>query len=294
MVKKAYVHIGMPKTGSSSIQSLLTENRNNLLDEGVLYPKTGRLAAHGIAQQHISFVINDVYPDWIPLKARMSFKQLKKELYSELRSIDHSTLVISSEAFSSIQSTDKIQALCELLNGYEVHVIALVRRPDQWIQSWYKQVVKSHPFTTATFDSFVSTNRMHHFENLKVWEAVVGAQSINVLHYDKLSAEGSNSILKVILHCIGIKNQDPLLEKEVVNESPSWELIELCRRLNMDESLGTPQKKQIFKELFRWSKDVNLSSECIPPYVDWEAVIDSYASDLQYVNRTYGVDLVSI
>lgn len=36
---KLILHLGMPKTGSTSIQTFMAQNRDNLLALGVLYPK---------------------------------------------------------------------------------------------------------------------------------------------------------------------------------------------------------------------------------------------------------------
>ena len=40
--KVAYIHIGINKTGSTSIQRFLCDNRQQLKTEGYLYPQTGR------------------------------------------------------------------------------------------------------------------------------------------------------------------------------------------------------------------------------------------------------------
>ncbi len=37
-----YLHIGIPKTGTTSIQSFLFNNRDQLLEAGILYPLTRR------------------------------------------------------------------------------------------------------------------------------------------------------------------------------------------------------------------------------------------------------------
>ncbi|EPN6869281.1 hypothetical protein ACT2V5_001117 [Campylobacter coli] len=44
----AYVHIGIAKTGTTSIQDFLTQNYDLLINQGFLYPKS----LHGIEEQY--------------------------------------------------------------------------------------------------------------------------------------------------------------------------------------------------------------------------------------------------
>jgi len=47
--KKLILHIGQPKTGTTSIQRFCLNHRNHLLQQGVLYPDAGR---HGPGHPH--------------------------------------------------------------------------------------------------------------------------------------------------------------------------------------------------------------------------------------------------
>ncbi|MGV6852729.1 MAG: hypothetical protein ACWA5R_11220, partial [bacterium] len=53
-MKKVILHIGTPKTGTSSIQRWLYQHSETLLELGILYPRTGR---QGVAHHLIARVI---------------------------------------------------------------------------------------------------------------------------------------------------------------------------------------------------------------------------------------------
>jgi len=45
MLKRLILHIGPPKTGTTSIQKFLSAAQEDLLSDGILYPANGRLQA---------------------------------------------------------------------------------------------------------------------------------------------------------------------------------------------------------------------------------------------------------
>ena len=63
-----YLHIGMPKTGTTYLQNLLFENREKLLDKSLLYPLSGRTVKFTLGQNqyrhHISMLISNL-PDFL-------------------------------------------------------------------------------------------------------------------------------------------------------------------------------------------------------------------------------------
>ena len=53
------LHIGLPKTGTTSLQAALSENRESLLRHGVVYPETG-LNGNGKHKGLLNAVLTDV------------------------------------------------------------------------------------------------------------------------------------------------------------------------------------------------------------------------------------------
>ena len=145
-----YIHIGTQKTGSTTLQTILSKNKQKLLKEGICYlgrfPKLARR---------------------IRTVARFD-EPLADELKSEIRyTVDSNlkkgvrTYVISNEKFSGDKmiSYRNAGAVAETLKHavkelpFNVKIIVYLRRQDTYIESTYAQKVYSG--YTGTFDEFM-------------------------------------------------------------------------------------------------------------------------------------------
>ncbi|MEG6509465.1 hypothetical protein V6C03_10835 [Methyloligella sp. 2.7D] len=87
-MKELILHIGLAKTGTSTLQHYLTQNALRLADFGICYPKTGR---RGVAHHGLAEVCR------MPLTPH--FPTLRKKLAAEMAPFDRA--IISSEGFQS-------------------------------------------------------------------------------------------------------------------------------------------------------------------------------------------------
>lgn len=90
-MKELLLHIGLPKTGSSSLQYYLAENQCELESQGLCYPTTGR--SKRIAHHTIARVSRCVTP------RGNRFKKLRREFKQEVSQFDR--VIVSSEAFQN-------------------------------------------------------------------------------------------------------------------------------------------------------------------------------------------------
>lgn len=134
-----YLHIGAQKTGTTSIQSALHTRREELKRSGVLYPA----GKHHICHHRIAYglrrctdpVTGDV-PDF--------FKELEATK-DEIRSNDVSKIILSTESFFTLPKPS-IRLLRQTLDGFDVKIIAYIRRQDEMLMAIYNQLVKT-PWT---------------------------------------------------------------------------------------------------------------------------------------------------
>jgi hypothetical protein len=56
LMKKIYLHIGYPKTGTSAIQKMVSINDNNLIENGILYPNECRVLNRTLDLEKDSYV----------------------------------------------------------------------------------------------------------------------------------------------------------------------------------------------------------------------------------------------
>src|SRR5690554_1086866 len=103
-MKKLIVHIGTHKTASTFIQKGLSENYEKLLGYGCLYPKSGRIGQG--SHHNLQFEITGD-------KRFKSERGGWEELRAEIRSSRCDTVLLSCEAFSTLQGVNLIPEFIE-------------------------------------------------------------------------------------------------------------------------------------------------------------------------------------
>ena len=144
MSKKIYIHIGLPKAASTTIQNYFVENSYELLKLGVLYPHTGR---RHWAHDDIGFQVvedpryNPAVGDLSALKEEISRAQVDKVVISS-----NQCLMPKFHRLNSPRM--KISSLGE------TKIILYIRRQDLWLQSLWAQRVKAG-FMVDPFEIFI-------------------------------------------------------------------------------------------------------------------------------------------
>jgi|GEM_PF-2464606 len=128
---RLFLHIGHPKTGTSSIQSFLATQRTVLQKHGVYVPRTGWIAGahHGLTENFFSV-------RRLPSQSAVHCLALQRELAG----IQAPTVVLSSEAFIQ-ENPARLAALFR--PRFDVFIVYYVRRQDLAAQSVYAQRVRS-------------------------------------------------------------------------------------------------------------------------------------------------------
>lgn len=129
------LHVGTPKTGTTTIQNFFNSNQSNIYKEtGIYYPKNGCFlgAHHNIAYELIGLMRKTKYQP-----QRGSFSQAMQEA----KEAGAQECLISSEAFYSIENSD-LESLKEKIKKFDIYIIIYFRSQEQFIQSGYQQILK--------------------------------------------------------------------------------------------------------------------------------------------------------
>ena len=192
------LHIGRHKSGTSSLQHWLSNSRQQLSAQGVLYPFSGsdnKIAHHFLAGQ---------------LNTRKSAGEALNEILTGIKQEEKGerVLLISSEAFQNIKETTRLKEFIEELNIKEVEVVCYVREHLDYAISAYRQMVHAK----TTFQTFAEY--CVRFRDTKPfmsrWKDVGNLQ---LAWYDRsLLVQGD--VISDFCHRVGIKGQSDLpLEK---------------------------------------------------------------------------------
>ncbi len=142
------LHIGTGKTGTSSVQFFLRDNRDRLLDLGHLYPTSPGRARHGKLSL---FIKSDEEllsaPNWYqqkqsdPTKFRKAFR---RQLFSEIESSGVSRLILSDEVLygCSDSALRRLRAFTDRI-AQSLRLVVYLRRQDDQMVSRYQQMVKT-------------------------------------------------------------------------------------------------------------------------------------------------------
>ena len=224
----------MSRTGTTSIQSMLYQNKKTILkNHNMLYPTTGLVRnAHHLLSDCLGFIDRKKKVD------KNIITKLQQSFYEEFKLSNAQTAIISSEYFCNDGCVDLVQTC---FKDFDVRIIIFLRRHEQWLESTYRQFSKfnNYYFISEGFDSFYKhisqyDNVTNYKKLISKWTKVFGKEAVNIELYN----EDINLGLKEFLGLLGIKDCNKLKTREVLNTSPSrlsCYLIEFAKRYNYFE-----------------------------------------------------------
>lgn len=164
---KLYIHLGMQKCGSKAIQQFSVANSAPLADMGYLYPEELSTGA------------------WHRQLFR-EFGAKHDDLLSKLSKQDKKVILSFEGAYQA--PADIIQKITRY--AFEVNLLLLVRRPEDWCNSFINQLAKSHRSRFRQFNEFdvrskPMRERYELSQHLERWKANSDVRKIDVLAYSK-------------------------------------------------------------------------------------------------------------
>lgn len=145
---RVILHIGMSKTGTSSIQATCSKNRGRLKAEGVLYPNINNMNRHSFLS--VPFregnVPREFWTNYGADKNDADRRALEfwQQVRDDVKSEKPDTLILSGEQFFPVVHFDALKAqLAEVAPGSEVNVLCYLRHPCQHYLSAFQQIIKA-------------------------------------------------------------------------------------------------------------------------------------------------------
>jgi hypothetical protein len=147
---RVFVHVGLPKTGTTYLQAIMSANRKALRGDGFMYP-VGRFGGHFFAALDVmdrSFR-GHKYP-----AAQGTWRDMTQQLLAFGRAglISHEVLFAATE--------HDIVRIARSLSGAEVHVVITARDLGRQLPAvWQEQVKLGHTYRWKGFIEAVKTSR---------------------------------------------------------------------------------------------------------------------------------------
>ena len=235
------LHIGMGKTGTSSIQSLLRRNRSRLREAGtLLYPRTPGRARHA----RLSLSVRPTeklgrLPAWRrlgqpdPQQFRDGFQ---RRLLREIEEAGLPRVLFSDEGLYGLpdQSLSELAGLVARI-GSNVRVVVYLRRQDDHLVSHYQQVVKVGETRRLTERILqVDYSRTHdYYARLRSWSRLVDPELLVVRRFEPEHFV-ERSLYQDFFDAAGVPvRADGLAQVGSRNQSLDAEAVEILRLVNL-------------------------------------------------------------
>lgn len=138
MKRKILIHVGMGKTGSSSIQETLRKSEGKLLSHGVKY--LGFMLERAGFSSQFNWLRSYGWPEFMATPAAQRDAEFLSVLFELDRTLPATvnTLLLSNESF--FNSTSHLASIvANLREAFIVEVVGYIRSPGSWVQSAYVQ-----------------------------------------------------------------------------------------------------------------------------------------------------------
>ena len=169
LVNKIILHIGMPKTGSSSIQDFLEVNRPALLEQGILYPALGIERGKGVRANRTGG--HATLLKWhLDGNAQIgpALSQHVISLGKPVRVLILSIENIFSDRFLKLDESHSstipsiVESIVSSLSEANVEIWTTLRRQDEWFESYYREIM-ANPFNNLVCSPEDLWNKLFDF-----------------------------------------------------------------------------------------------------------------------------------
>lgn len=196
MRKILYLHIGTFKTGSSSLQQFLVDNRSWFGDQGYLVPAESIKEFHEYSTSMITGISGFRANGWET--SETCHHTIWKGLQQQITDSSCHSIIISSEMFCDVmhpQVQEKAPEIKDWLRkqfaNFDVKVICYLRPLDKYIKSFYKELVKGSSNYKNTFSTFIKDTldedsiHISPTKYLKFYEELFGREALFLRKYER-------------------------------------------------------------------------------------------------------------
>lgn len=181
MKRKLFLHVGPPKTGTTTLQHFLAANRDPLLQAGILYPldepSHWKLALRSGLIMWPWTVDESTTPTWEDVR-QASLAHFDKDLLLSSESFSYAFL--SAKEGGATHFIEQIKSL-----GREIQVLIYLRRQDLWLESYFIEYLKH--YGEGGFETFVGVRNesLQYDKVLSFWADIVGKDALTVRLYER-------------------------------------------------------------------------------------------------------------
>lgn len=270
-VPKIVLHVGMPKTATSSFYAFLRAKRYSLEKRGILYPRLQAETGKALSQNDTAWLLSSGR-EGQRNRARAALGRALEQAR------EYNLLFLGSENLTKYGRADDGQShetgarhvvklmhagaeeywtrrdryiadLAEILRPAPVELWIVLRRRDRFAESIYRQALLNRNYVGTISDLISSPFALLDYE--RIIEQYARFFPVRLFIYEDLVAEGGGDAVRALARELGAGD---LAERKGasyrVNVGYNPEVLEYIRRLN---HFPVPEKRQLVRRLVQWA-----------------------------------------
>ena len=247
MIQTIFLHVGPPKTGSTTLQLELIERESALLEVGFLYPQTGRLRvgeslyierSGGVNLETGPSKFHNLITWSLQNKIRTAnhgYHDILDQLRRELVNSSAHTAIVSGEGLYHLDQL-QLNKVKEALAGIKVKIVFYYRDPVSRAKSMYSQAVRKGK-TVLNFKDYVSKRYIHnlryHRDKIAILTSTFGGE--NMIVKDLARVSSTLGLVQDFFSTVGFRDVVPSVPRSAKNTSLSPAVLSNILRLNRVE-----------------------------------------------------------
>lgn len=273
-MRKLFLHVGVHRTATTSIQRFMRANSAALLARGILFPFG--VARHNLIIGPMRYGNQDVDAFARDLAERAAVKGAL-------------AVILSDEDMSTIVDIARFRPLTR---HFDVKVVVSLRRQDLWLESWYLQNQKwqwDSGLAHVTLDEFFERRGeffwIDYEARLAEYEAVFGPGSVIAGVFEAADMPGGP--IATFLQAVGVSDLSGFGPMNHDNSSLTPLTTEFMRHLPLDE-MAAPDRRHFLRACEVLDKGLaSNGSKLIMSHARREEVLAEHAAGNTAVAQRY-------
>lgn len=210
--KRAVVHVGIHKTGSTSIQAFLNEYRAKLCTLGVHFYTGMHDVSDHIEMHTVTMRLERASP--FKLNTGLAVDSAYQEMVRERvqRFIFESScdcIVFSAEGLSYLRYEDEMERLRSIVPQCQIEIVMYLRDPVRFLESYRIEMMHHIMPPTIEPDPFAYTGNdswLVDFESrIKGFQNAFGCENVITLNYDQ-EYDAMRNVIPSFLRVLGVES----------------------------------------------------------------------------------------